>query len=92
MSVLIRSDIEPVPHMSADAARRFAETAQKWRNLIDRRCAQLVELQRTGAWRHYYNEAEFLAVMSEALALTQTWRQLAPRPADSAAPPDETAV
>jgi hypothetical protein len=80
--------------MSAEAARRFAETAQKWRNLIDRRCAQLVELQRTGAWQYYYDEAEFLAVMSEALALTQRWRELAPSPDDgeSAPPSRQTAT
>jgi hypothetical protein len=77
--------------MSVEAARRFAETAQKWRNLIDRRCAQLVELQRTGAWRYYYDEAQFLQVMSEALALTERWRELAPGAADGeVAAPGET--
>lgn len=72
--------------MSADrVARRFAEIAQKWRGLIDRRCAHLVELQRSGEWRYHYNEAEFLELMREAIALKQTWRELAPDPEDGGA-------
>ena len=70
--------------MSADqAAHRFAEIAQKWRGLVDRRCAHLVELQRTGDWRYHYEEAEFLNLTHEALALTRIWRELAPGPQDA---------
>ena len=72
--------------MPADqAARRFAEIAGKWRALVDRRYAHLVELQRTGDWRYHYEEAEFLEAMREALALTQLWRGLAPGPQDAVA-------
>jgi uncharacterized repeat protein (TIGR03809 family) len=65
------------------AARRFAEIAQKWRGLVDRRCAHLVELQRTGDWRYHYEEVEFLELMREAFALTQIWHELAPAPPDA---------
>lgn len=69
--------------MPADrAARRFAEIAHKWRALVDRRYAHLVELQRTGDWRYHYEEAEFLKLMREALAWTHIWRELAPAPQD----------
>jgi len=72
--------------MPADqAARRFAEIAGKWRALVDRRYAHLVELQRTGDWRYHYEEAELLEAMREALALTQLWRRLAPGPRDAVA-------
>ncbi len=71
--------------MSADqAARRYAEIAQKWRTLIDRRCADLVELQRSGGWKQHYGEAQFAEIVQEALALARTWRTLAPRPEDKA--------
>jgi hypothetical protein len=71
--------------MSAEqAACAFAEIAQKWRTLIDRRCADLVELRRTEGWRYHYGEPEFAEIAREALALAQTWRTLAPRPEDEA--------
>jgi hypothetical protein len=72
--------------MPADqAARAFAEIARKWRALVDRRYAHLVELQRTGEWRYHYEQAEFSEAMREALALTQLWRGLAPGPQDALA-------
>jgi hypothetical protein len=62
------------------AFRRFAETALKLRDIVERRCAHMVELQGTGRWRHYYSEAEFRLRMEEALRLVELWRTLAPRP------------
>jgi hypothetical protein len=64
------------------AARRFAQTAQKWRDLVNRRCAQFLELHRSGGWKYHYDETRFLRLMREALALCETWRKLAPRPED----------
>lgn len=71
------------------AAQRFAEIAQKWRDLIDSRCAQFIMLQRSGGWRHFYSEAKFLDLMREALGFAEMWRALAPRPEDEVAPPPE---
>ena len=65
------------------AFRRFAQIAQKWRNLVERRCAAFIDLHKTGRWKHYYNEAQFLALMREAVDLAETWSRLAPRPEDS---------
>jgi hypothetical protein len=67
------------------AFRRFARIAQKWRDLIERRCELFIELHRTGAWKYNYTEAEFLLVMREAVALAETWSRLAPWPEDVAA-------
>jgi hypothetical protein len=64
------------------AARRFAETAQKWRDLVDRRCAHFIELHRTGRWTRYYDAARFLLLMREAVVLAETWSRIAPRPQD----------
>jgi uncharacterized repeat protein (TIGR03809 family) len=61
---------------------RFAEIAQKWRDLVDRRFAHFIELHKTGGWRRYYDEAKFLRLMAEAVALAQTWSRIAPRPQD----------
>jgi uncharacterized repeat protein (TIGR03809 family) len=66
----------------SQASRRFAEIAQKWRDLVERRCAHFIELHRTGGWKRYYDEAKILRLMSEAVALAQTWSRIAPRPQD----------
>ena len=62
------------------AFRRFAQTALKWRELIDRRCAHFIDLHRSGRWQHYYDEAQFLRLMREAVDLAEAWSELAPRP------------
>jgi hypothetical protein len=73
------------------AARRLAQTAQKWRDLINRRRAHFVELHKSGRWKHYYDEAQFLLLMSEAVALAETWSRIAPRPQDDNATPSDQA-
>ena len=60
-------------------ARRFAQTAQKWRDLVERRCAHFIELHKTGHWKRHYDEAKFLLLMREAVALAETWSRIAPR-------------
>src|SRR5436853_6302419 len=36
------------------------EIARRWRGLAERRRAYLIELYRSGRWKRYYNEQEFL--------------------------------
>jgi uncharacterized repeat protein (TIGR03809 family) len=67
------------------AFRRFAQIAQKWRDLVDQRCAHFIELHKTGRWKHYYDEAQFLRLMSEAVGLAETWSRIAPGPHDGSA-------
>ena len=68
------------------AARRFAQTAQKWRDLVNRRCAHFIELHQTGRWTLYYDETQFLLLMREAVVLAESWALIAPRPDDDSAP------
>ncbi len=62
-----------------EAARRFAETAQRWRDLVNRRCAHFVELHKSGRWKQYYSEAQFLLLMREAVVMAESWSAIAPR-------------
>jgi hypothetical protein len=64
--------------METRTLHRFSQTARKWRDLVDRRCAHFVELHSSGRWKHYYDEAEFVVRMREALDLAETWSQIAP--------------
>jgi len=56
--------------------------AQKWRTLAERRRAHFVELYDAGRWKHYYTEAQFLYRMREAIAQSERWARIAPRPED----------
>jgi uncharacterized repeat protein (TIGR03809 family) len=53
------------------------EIARRWRALAERRRAHFVELYRTGRWRHYYTEHEFLACIRELTAEIESWDALA---------------
>jgi uncharacterized repeat protein (TIGR03809 family) len=61
----------------AHQAHPYETAAKKWRALAYGRCAHLVELSRSGRWKHYYSEEQFLNNMVEALRAAQTWDQLA---------------
>jgi uncharacterized repeat protein (TIGR03809 family) len=61
----------------AHQAHPYEAAAKKWRALAYGRCAHLVELSRSGRWKHYYSEEQFLDRMVEALRAAQTWDRLA---------------
>ena len=61
----------------AHQADPYEAAAKKWRALAYGRCAHLVELSRTGRWKHYYSEEQFLDHMVEVLRAAQTWDRLA---------------
>jgi len=61
----------------AHQAHPYETSAKKWRALAYSRCAHLVELSRSGRWKHYYSEEQFLSNMVEALRAAQTWDRLA---------------
>jgi len=61
----------------AHQARPYEAAAKKWRALAYGRCAHLVELSRSGRWKHYYSEEQFLTRMVEALRAAQTWDRIA---------------
>jgi hypothetical protein len=72
--------------METRTLHRFSQAARKWRDLVDRRCAHFVELHSSGRWKLYYDEAEFVLRMREALDLAETWSQIAPSLNDHAPP------
>jgi uncharacterized repeat protein (TIGR03809 family) len=56
--------------------------ARKWRVLAERRQAHFMDLYKTGRWKHYYTDEQFVARMREAVAAAERWAELAPRPED----------
>ena len=60
-------------------AHPYEAAAKKWRALAYGRCAHLVELSRSGRWKQYYSEEQFLTHMVEALRAAQTWDRIAAR-------------
>jgi len=67
-------------------ANPYCDVARKWRDLADRRRAYFVELYRSGRWKHYYTEEQFLVRMREVIYAAETWAQLAKSPAERATP------
>jgi len=60
----------------------YREVSQKWRDLAERRRAHFVELYRSGRWKHYYTEEQFLQRMREVIYAAEAWQQLANSPAE----------
>lgn len=67
------------------ATVKLEAAALKWRALAERRRDHHIELYRTGRWRHYYTDQQFLIEMRTAIALAQRWARIAPRPEERAA-------
>ena len=63
-------------HYDSESASTLAA---RWRDLAERRKAYYVELYKSGRWKHYFDEAEFLARMRDVLTATQNWSELAAR-------------
>jgi hypothetical protein len=53
--------------------------ALKWRKLVDRRRAHLVDLYLTGRWKRYYSEEQFLACFRETMSMADRWSEIAPK-------------
>ncbi|TAK49708.1 MAG: TIGR03809 family protein [Xanthobacteraceae bacterium] len=62
---------------------RGRDVAMRWRALAERRLEALDELYRSGRWQRYYREPEFTALMRDAIAAVEAWRQIAPDTADA---------
>jgi uncharacterized repeat protein (TIGR03809 family) len=63
--------------------RPYDRLAAKWRDLADRRREAFADMYRSGRWKHYYTEQEFLVRMREAIRAADAWHRIAPSP-----PPD----
>jgi hypothetical protein len=59
------------------------QAALKWRDLAERRRAHFVDLYKSGRWKHYYTDEEFVVCMREAIMIANRWAEIAPRPEDT---------
>ncbi len=62
------------------ATVKLEAIALKWRSLAERRRDHHLDLYKTGRWRHYYSDQEFLIELRAAIALAQRWAKIAPKP------------
>jgi uncharacterized repeat protein (TIGR03809 family) len=60
------------------ATFQWERIALKWRSLAEQRRDHHVELYKSGRWKLYYTEQEFLLEMRKAAALAERWIQIAP--------------
>jgi uncharacterized repeat protein (TIGR03809 family) len=65
------------------AHRRFRTIAQKWRDLAEQRRDHYAELYRSGRWKIYYTEQDFVRRMREVADTVDLWAGLAPRGAEA---------
>ena len=75
-----------VPFRMLPAVRRWERIALKWRNLAEQRRDHHLDLYKSGRWKHYYTDDEFLAEMSAANAIAQRWALIAPLPEERESP------
>ena len=68
------------------AHRRFCAIAQKWRALAERRHDHFGELYRSGRWKFYYTEEEFVLRLRAVKSIVERWAAVAPRPSDEHKP------
>ena len=72
--------ISELPKTMVQATVKMEAIALKWRALAERRRDHHIELYKTGRWRRYYTDQQFLAEMRAAITLAQRWAKIAPRP------------
>jgi|SRR5262245_38793685 len=66
-----------------EALRRFNKTAEKWRDLTEKRRLYFEDLHQSGRWKYYYTEALFYRRLGKSAELVELWRPvLKDRPAE----------
>jgi uncharacterized repeat protein (TIGR03809 family) len=53
--------------------RRFNKTAEKWRDLAEKRRQYFEELHQSGRWKYYYTETLFYRRLGKAAELVDLW-------------------
>ncbi|MCX7312753.1 MAG: hypothetical protein NTV56_13770 [Alphaproteobacteria bacterium] len=81
-----------VPFSMITAVRKWERLALKWRALAERRRAHHLDLYKSGRWKHYYTDEEFLVEMSKAVAMAERWAKIAPLPEEREAAPVRVAA
>lgn len=61
------------PMTDRPAFREFGKTAERWRHLAEKRRDYFSELDRSGRWRLYCDQDEFLARVREVAEICDRW-------------------
>ena len=70
-----------------EALRRFNKTAEKWRDLAEKRRRYFEDLHQSGRWKYYYTEALFYRRLGKSAELVELWGPvLKDRPAEPPPP------
>lgn len=72
--------VEEVPFRMIAATRKWQRIARKWRALAEGRCAHFDDLYRSGRWKRYYTEQEFLDELRHTVTIAERWAKIAPLP------------
>lgn len=57
-----------------EALRRFNKTAEKWRDLAEKRRLYFEDLHQSGRWKYYYTEALFYRRLGKSAELVELWQ------------------
>jgi uncharacterized repeat protein (TIGR03809 family) len=66
--------------MSERQKSPYDSIARRWLALVERREQHFIDLSRSGRWRHYYTQTEFLADIRKVLRVRNQWAVLAGLP------------
>jgi uncharacterized repeat protein (TIGR03809 family) len=66
---------------AGDPARPLDAVSQRLCDLAHRRLAYYSELSKSGRWKLYFTEREFIERLRDVIAATNAWNELAGRPA-----------
>jgi uncharacterized repeat protein (TIGR03809 family) len=65
---------------AGDPARPLDAVSQRLCDLAHRRLAYYSELSKSGRWKLYFTEREFIERLRDVIAVTNAWNELAGRP------------
>ena len=71
----------PVPRAS-EVPFRMLPSARNWERIAAQRRDHHLDLYKSGRWKHYYSDDEFLIEMRQAVAIADRWAVIAPLPAE----------
>ena len=72
--------------------RRFNKTAEKWRDLAEKRRLYFEDLHQSGRWKYYYTEAVFYQRLGKAAELVELWEPVLKARADLPSAPKSPTV
>jgi uncharacterized repeat protein (TIGR03809 family) len=79
--------VADVPFRLLAPMRKWERVSLKWRALAEGRRAHFHDLYRSGRWKRYYTEEEFVADMRDAIDIAERWAAIAPLPEEREALP-----